>query len=212
MASLENVIVYHAPNTRSTRIIWLLQELGLPFKLEPTQRGAPELKQIHPLGKIPLILVNYTNGVTDVVTESGHILSYILRHFDTNKKLTGQIPEDVEAVDFFLHYAEGSFMPLVVPQMMAKMMGGVKSPLDEYNVNNTAQAMEYLEDILAKQHQLGSKFLVGNTLTAADIVILFPVQLVCMLGLVPVPANVGQWMNEIMNLESYKEAAKNDKQ
>ena len=111
--------VHHLENSRSQRILWLLEELGVPYEVRRYERdkktmlAPPALKQIHPLGKSPLI----TDG--DVtVAESGAIVEYIVDRY--GKGRLAPPPGTTERVryTYWLHYAEGSVMPLLVMKLV----------------------------------------------------------------------------------------------
>ena len=105
--------IYHAPNTRSVRIVWLFEELGLPYELEKLNLGdpgmrSPEYLRVHPMGRVPALQDNDTT-----IVESGAIVQYVLaRHGN------GRLAPDVSSPDYprylqWLHYAEGMIMPPV---------------------------------------------------------------------------------------------------
>ncbi|KAK7439410.1 hypothetical protein VKT23_017631 [Stygiomarasmius scandens] len=115
------VVLHHLNNSRSQRILWLLEELGIPYEIKkyerlPSQLAPPELSKVHPLGKSPII----TDG--DVtVAESGAIIEYLIQKY-ANGKLA---PPDTEVGKvnelYFLHYSEGSVMPLLVNKLIFSM-------------------------------------------------------------------------------------------
>src|ERR1700712_2102436 len=107
------IIVHHLENSRSQRILWLLEELGLPYEVKRYQRNEktmlapPELLAVHPLGKSPVV----TDG--DItVAESGAIVEYLM---DTYGAASGLRPApgtaDFRRYTYWLHFAEGSAMP-----------------------------------------------------------------------------------------------------
>ena len=109
--------VHHLNNSRSQRVLWLLEELGLPYEIVRYQRGsdmrAPkELRAIHPLGKSPVIT---DNGKT--IAESGAIIEYILDRYGQGR-LKPAGGEGLLRFRYWLHYAEGSLMPLVVLKLV----------------------------------------------------------------------------------------------
>src|SRR6185295_20210501 len=106
------IIVHHLNNSRSQRVLWLLEELGLEYDIKRYQRDAqsmlapPELRAVHPLGKSPVIS---DGGVT--IAESGAILEYLVDTYGKGRlKPTGA--PDLLQYRYFMHYAEGSLMPL----------------------------------------------------------------------------------------------------
>ena len=118
--------LHHLNDSRSQRILWLLEELGTPYEMKRYQRDAttrlapPELKAVHPLGKSPVI----TDG--DVtIAESGAIVDYIIRRYGNGKAAMMPAPgsADFEAYNEWLHYSEGSAM---LPLMLHLYVGRLK--------------------------------------------------------------------------------------
>lgn len=191
--SVPKITLHWLEHSRSHRVVWLLEELNIPYVIKTYKRtrayrAPPELEALHPLGKSPLIEVVQENGEREIVAESGHIFSYLLRHFDTSNKLGG----NNEQVDYFLHFTEGSFQNLQVSLLISDM-AVQKSPYGisfliknllglinkQYYCPESIKIYDYLEDILQKQHAQGSQTIVGESLTAADIMLSFPVNNLC---------------------------------
>ncbi len=105
--------IFHAPNTRSVRVIWLFEELGLPYELERFTLGdpamrTPEYRRVHPMGRVPAL---QDGDVT--IYESGAIVQYVLARYGS-----GRLAPEVSSPEFptylqWLHYAEGMLMPQV---------------------------------------------------------------------------------------------------
>ncbi len=161
--------VHHLDNSRSQRILWLLEELGTPYeivfykRMEGLPLAPPELKEIHPLGKSPVIT---DDGVT--VAESGAIIEYILDKYG-NGRMRPQpgTPEHVAYLQW-MHYAEGSAM---FPQLLALllgMLGDGGAPLKPYVDMEIEKHLAYIEGALGDR-----EFLVGDELTGADVQIGF---------------------------------------
>src|SRR5215510_15424239 len=110
------IIVHHLNESRSQRILWLLEELGLPYELKHYSRDAqtrlapPELKAIHPLGKSPVIT---DNG--KAVHETGAIIDYVIRHHGAGRLQPDPKSADYDTYQQWLHYSEGSAM---LPHML----------------------------------------------------------------------------------------------
>ncbi|MFL6659319.1 MAG: glutathione S-transferase, partial [Massilia sp.] len=102
------IIVHHLNNSRSQRILWLLEELGLDYEIKKYERDAktmlapPELRAIHPLGKSPVI----TDGDT-MVAESGAIIEYLVERYGKGRLIPAAGTPDKLRYTYFLHYAEG---------------------------------------------------------------------------------------------------------
>ncbi len=161
--------VHHLNNSRSQRILWLLEELGTPYEIVKYQRGTPipfappELKQVHPLGKSPVI----TDGAK-TIAESGAIVEYIIDTYGKGKMKPKPGTDDYWRYVEWLHYAEGSAM---LPLLLALFMGfpGVNAePLKPRIDSEIASNLYYMESGIK-----GREFFVGNELTGADIQLLF---------------------------------------
>lgn len=163
--------VHHLNKSRSQRIVWLLEELGLPYELVRYQRDAvtnfapPELKAIHPLGKSPLL---EDDGV--LIEESGAIVQYLLDRYGKGAlQPEAGTPAALRHLQL-LHFAEGSAMiPLLLRIYVARLGdGGV--PLHGRIDSEVTNHFDYLESILEP-----SGYFIGDSLTGADIMLSFPV-------------------------------------
>jgi len=158
------VIVHHLNNSRSQRVLWMLEELGLSYDIKFYQRdGAtnlapPELKAIHPLGKSPVI---EDNG--RVIAESGAILDYLARwHGATKVSVT---PDDPNWPTYlhWMHFAEGSAMLPLMLSMYTSRLGEAAAPLMPRVNAEIDNHLSYMDKSLD-----GRDFLIGEFLTAAD--------------------------------------------
>ncbi|KAI3406262.1 hypothetical protein KGF56_001104 [Candida oxycetoniae] len=193
MSEGDKIIVHWLNYSRSQRIVWLLEELGVPFELKVYKRDkefrAPkELEKIHPLGKSPVIEIIKANGEREIIAETGHIFQYLLQNYDHKHTLVPEDPREQREVDYFLHYSEGTLQPNLVTLLVhsfAKkrapfgtrfLMGLlVKGIDDQYYFPETKKNLDFLEGILSKQNKAGSKYFVGKKLTGADIILSFPI-------------------------------------
>ena len=124
------ITVHHLENSRSQRVLWLLEELGCEYQIQHYKRDpqtslAPaELKAVHPLGKSPVI---DDDGV--VVAESGNIIEYLVERFDPEHRLSPApgTPEHLQ-YRYWLHYAEGSLAPLLVLSLILSRMETAPMP------------------------------------------------------------------------------------
>jgi glutathione S-transferase len=163
------VKVHHLNNSRSQRILWLLEELGTPYEIVHYQRMAPlplappELKQVHPLGKSPVVT---DDGVT--VAESGAIVEYLLEKYGKGRmRPAASTPAHVSYLQW-LHYAEGSAMLPLLLALYAGMLGDGAAPLRPYIDGEIAKHLAYIQSALGDR-----SFLVGDDLTGADVQISF---------------------------------------
>ncbi|WP_434025903.1 glutathione S-transferase [[Pseudomonas] boreopolis] len=184
------ISVHHLENSRSQRVLWLLEELALPYQVvryarDPeTLLAPPELRAIHPLGKSPVVM----DG-DHVLAESGAILEYLVDRYDSERVLS-PTPRPVDSPErlrfrYWLHYAEGSAMP---PLLMALVFNRIRSAKMPFFVRPVARmiadrAMQGFVGPQLKLHldwmerELGeSGWFAGERFTAADIQMSFPVQ------------------------------------
>jgi glutathione S-transferase len=180
------IIVHHLNNSRSQRILWLLEELGLPYEIRKyardpeTMLAPPELKAVHPLGKSPVI----TDGDT-VVAESGAIVEYLIERYGNGRFIPAAGTPEKRKYTYFLHFAEGSAMsPLLMKLVFDRIESGpmpffarpiartiarrVKDTLVNPNIRSQ---LDYLESELATRD-----WFAGNALTGADIQMSFPLE------------------------------------
>ena len=157
--------VHHLNESRSQRILWLLEELGAPYEIEfysrdsETRLAPPELKAVHPLGKSPVI----TDGDNTVI-ESGAIIDYVIRRHGGGRMAPATGTADHETYLQWLHYGEGSAMlPLMLRMYVMRLgeAGAALHPRIESEIAN--------HDSYADAHLKGREFFVGDSLTGADI-------------------------------------------
>ncbi|MDG2532994.1 glutathione S-transferase [Sphingomonas sp. HITSZ_GF] len=165
------VIVHHLENSRSQRVLWLLEELGLPYEVKRYQRNKatmlapPELKRVHPLGKSPVI----EHG-GNVIAETGAIVEYLVGLGDGKLGVPGHC-EDALRWRHFLHYAEGSLMPPLFTKLVLSRV-----PLFGKVAQKKFQPMvdvhlDYVEAELASR-----PWFAGDAFTAADVMMSFPLE------------------------------------
>lgn len=179
------IVVHHLNNSRSQRVLWLLEELEIPYEIKPYERDAqtmlapPELRAVHPLGKSPVI----TDG-DKVIAETGAIVEYLLETYGRGRLVPPPGTHERLRHTYWLHYAEGSAMtPLLMklvfntlPRRAPGLLRGVVK-----SISARAQAgfvdpqlkahMDYWEAELAK-----SEWFAGSAFTAADIMMSFPLE------------------------------------
>ncbi|MEM1261075.1 MAG: glutathione S-transferase [Pseudomonadota bacterium] len=180
------LLVHHLENSRSQRLLWLLEELGVDYDVRrwdrdgETRLAPPGLREIHPLGKAPLLDDDGT-----IVAESGAIFEYLLEHHDTGRLVPDQGSQERHAYRYWMHYAEGTFMPFMVISLIMgrieatkmpffakpianRIVGAVKSNFLDDNIRRN---LEHMEATLA-EHQ----WFCGDAMTAADIMMSLPVE------------------------------------
>lgn len=161
--------VHHLNNSRSQRILWLLEELGTPYEIVHYKRDAttrlapPELKAVHPLGKSPVV----TDGKL-TVAESGAIVEYLIRTYGKGRFMPKEGTEDFVRYLHWMHFAEGSAMLPMLLALYVGFLGEAGAPLRPRIDSEIANYLGYMEK------EIGAKnFMVGNELTGADIQLSF---------------------------------------
>lgn len=165
------VIVHHLNNSRSQRILWMLEEQGTPYEVRhyqrdpKTMRAPASLRQVHPLGKSPVI-----EHAGNVLIETGAIVEYLLELGDD--QLAPPLRRDeVLKHRMFLHYAEGSMMPPLLALLVIGKLGLLGKPAKAPLKAMLGEHLDWLENMLQ-----GREYFVGDALTAADIMMSFPLE------------------------------------
>jgi len=163
------ITVHHLNDSRSQRVLWLLEELALPYDIKHYQRNTqtrlapPELTAVHPLGKSPVI----TDGDL-TIHESGAIVDYILRRHGGGKLRPDATTAAYEAHQQWLHYAEGSAMLPFLLKLYVSRLGDAGAPLSPRIESEIANHLGFVNQALA-----GKDWLMGPSLTGADIMMSF---------------------------------------
>ena len=180
------ITVHHLNNSRSQRILWLLEELGLPYEVVRYQRNAqtmlapPELKKIHPLGKSPVVTVD---GLT--LAESGAIIETLVERYGNGRLAPAPGTAEVVRYRYWLHYAEGSAMPPLLLKLVLDRIASAPMPFFARPVARgiVAKAMSgfvgpqlklhlaYLEGELAQRD-----WFAGDAFSGADVQLSFPIE------------------------------------
>jgi glutathione S-transferase len=184
------IVVHHLNNSRSQRVLWLLEELQIPYEIKRYQRDAktmlapPELRQVHSLGKSPVI----TDGAR-TIAESGAIIDYIVERYGGGRLAPAPGTDERLRYTYWMHYAEGSAM---TPLLLKLIFDRIESGPMPFFVKPFAKAiarqfkrafiapqlklhLDYLEGELSR-----SPWFVGQELTAADIQMSFPLEAAAM--------------------------------
>lgn len=169
------ITVHHLENSRSQRILWLLEELGLDYVVRRYERdpktmlAPPELKEVHPLGKSPVI-VDDGGEKPRTLIETGAIVEYLVA------KAGGELgpPSHVEEAQRyrqFLHYAEGSMMPPLLAILVVDRLGMLGKPAKKPLLAMYAQHLVWLDKELSER-----PWFAGESFTAADVMMSFPLE------------------------------------
>ena len=163
--------VHHLENSRSQRILWLLEELGLPYEViryerdRQTMLAPPELKAVHPLGKSPVI-----EDQGRAIAETGAIVEYLVEQ--AGGRLGPSANRDVVLrYRHFLHYAEGSMMPPLLALLVVGRLGLLGKPARKPLLAMFRQHLDWLEAELSTR-----AWFAGDEFTAADIMMSFPLE------------------------------------
>jgi glutathione S-transferase len=169
--------VHHLNNSRSQRILWLLEELGLEYEIRKYQRDSesnlapPELRAVHPLGKSPML----TDGERTVI-ESGAIIDYIVRRHGEGRLAPAPESDNYEDYLQWLHYAEGSAMLPLMLKLYTSRLGDAAAALTPRIHGELDTHLGFMDQALA-----GKEWFVGDEFSAADIQLSFVPQVAQML-------------------------------
>ncbi|GAA5829430.1 hypothetical protein JCM11251_005047 [Rhodosporidiobolus azoricus] len=221
--SSPSIVVHWLEDSRAQRVLWLLEELGLEYEVkqykrhEQTHLAPKELKEIHPLGKSPVITITH-EGRTTTLAESGAIVEFLIERYGNGKLVVPADSSDVQArADYlyWLHFAEGSAMSAPVLAMVFSSMpkkapwflrpvvqtisGGAMSG---FVIPRLKEQFEFINQALE-----GKDFFVDGKLTGADIMMHFIAET---LAATPLPAtdypNIERWRASVEQREAYKTA------
>jgi glutathione S-transferase len=180
------IVVHHLNNSRSQRVLWLLEELGLPYEIRHYQRNKktklapPELRAVHPLGKSPVI----TDGEL-TLAESGAIVEYLAETYGDGKLAPRPGTLEYQSYRYWMHYAEGSAMPplllkLVFDQVERAPMPFFVKPIAKRisaKVNAAFIGPQIRTHLDFMEGELGkSEWFAGKRFSAADIQMSFPLE------------------------------------
>ncbi len=212
------ITLHHLNNSRSQRIIWLLEELGVDYQIKKYERDsetmlAPdELKEIHPLGKSPVITVG-----DNTIAESGTIVEYLIDNYGQEKFLNPQNGSKKYEVSYWSHFSEGSLMPPFLLKLIFEKIKSQKLPffvkpiankiadkvLESFVMPNVFRHMNFIE-----KHLENKEFFVGEQISAADIMMIFPLEA----ALTRIDGksfkNIERYVKSIHDLDTYKLALK----
>ena len=211
------IVVHHLENSRSQRVLWLLEELGLPYEVKRYERdkktnlAPPELMKIHPLGKSPIVVVDGR-----VLAETGAVAEYIVETHGQGRLMPAKGSDEHWRCRYWLHAAEGSYMPPLVLSLFLNRMDAAPMPFfarpiakrltrgvrDAYLDRTLKALFDYLDAELSRR-----PWLAGDALTAADIMMSFP----CEAALNRLPAakllkNVGAFVAKCHSRPAYQRA------
>ncbi|WP_026471533.1 glutathione S-transferase [Alkanindiges illinoisensis] len=185
------ITLHHLNNSRSQRILWLMEELEIPYQIKFYQRDAktmlapPELKAVHPLGKSPVITDDGNPMGNITLAESAVIIDYLVKTYGNGRLMPADNTPERIRYDYWMHYAEGSAMPPLVMKLIFNQIPKQKMPffarpiarkitervLGAYIDPQLKLHLDYLSSELQP-----SGWFVGDTFSAADIQLSFPLE------------------------------------
>jgi len=211
------ITVHHLEHSRSQRVLWLLQELGLPYEIEHykrdpvTQLAPASLRQVHPLGKSPVIT---DGGVT--VAESGAIVEYLVERYGNGRLVPAAGSDEMLRYRYWLHFAEGSAMPPLLFTLVCDKVKSAPMPffvkpiaraiagkvMDGFVNPNLKSQLDYMEAELTAH-----KWFAGDQFTAADVQMSFPLEAAAQrAGLDDSRPKLMAWLKRIHARPAYKRA------
>jgi len=209
------VTVHHLNNSRSQRVLWLLEELGVEYTVKRYERNSktmlapPELKAVHPLGKSPVIT---DDGHT--IAETGAIIEYLVGRYGNGRMIPAEGSPERLRYSYWLHYAEGSIMPLLVmklvlsqvpkgsPAIIRPVARGIVAGVDKMFLGpNLRTHIAWIEGELGK-----TVWFAGAEFSAADVQMSFPAEAIAARGEGGVPPNIAGFLQRIHARPAYQRA------
>ena len=198
------IVLHHLVVGRSVFTAWLLEELALDYELKvyhrlETRRAPAELKEIHPLGKSPVIEVD-----GQVIAESGAIAEYLLERFDADHRLAPSMEDWEERARFlqWLHYPEGSaFAPMLMVLLKLSSGQSLGAFADEWAKTETELHLDYLRDSLNDR-----SYILGDRFSAADVGLSYIVSLADRLQLLDPYPTLAEYLARTTNRDAFRRA------
>jgi glutathione S-transferase len=196
------IVVHHLNDSRSQRILWLLEELRLHYDIQNYRRDAatrlapPELKAIHPLGKSPVI----TDGGR-VIIESGAIIDYIIRRHGGGRLQPDPASPAYDDYVQWLHFAEGSAMLPLLLKLYVSRLGDAGAPLSPRIESEIASHLGFIDASLA-----GRDYLLGAELSGADIQLSFVGEIAAARADRSAYRNLDAWVHRFQARPAYRDA------
>ena len=196
------LILHHLNNSRSQRIIWLLEELGVEYEIKPyqrdpdTQRAPAELKAVHQLGKSPVL---EDDGL--IIAETGAIIVYLLDKFGDGKLRPEKGTQEYVDYVHFLHFAEGSAMLPLLLALYTGFLGESGAPIQPMIMSEIKAILDYCE-----YHLISKTWFAGDEMTGADIQMIFPLEAAKARGRLKRYDACNQYVDRVHALPTYQRA------
>lgn len=197
-----SLIVHHLNNSRSQRILWLLEEIGAPYDIRfydrdpATNLAPPELLAVHPLGKSPVI-----EDDGRVITESGAIVEYLCERHGGGHLVPARGTDDHVSHLEWLHFAEGSAMTPILLRIYTARLGEAAAVLEPRIVQQLDAHFAYMESRLGTNGHF-----IGDSLSAADIMLSFPAEIAIMQGMAPRYLKLAAFVNACHDRPAWRRA------
>ena len=196
------ITVHHLNNSRSQRVLWLLEELVVPYDIKhyardgQTNLAPPELKEIHPLGKSPVITDDGS-----VIFESAAIIDYLIRRHGGGRMQPDPATAAYDTYQQWLHWAEGSAMLPLMLNLYVGRLGTAGAPLAPRIESEIANHLSYLDSALA-----GKQYLMGADLSGADVQMSFIGEVAGAYGKRAAYPNLDAWTKRFQARPAYQKA------
>lgn len=196
------IIVHHLEHSRSQRVLWFLEELGVEYEIRFYARDAetnlapPELKKVHPLGKSPVI---EDDGQT--IAESAAIIEYLSRKYGDGKYTPAANSADYMPYLQWMHFSEGSAMTPFLLALYTSRLGEAATPLMPRIGSEIDNHLDYMESALE-----GRKFFMGSDISAADFQLSFVAEIAHAQGMTANRPNLKRFVQRIQSRDAYKRA------
>ena len=194
-----SLIVHHLNNSRSQRILWLLEEIGAPYEIKFYDRDAvtnlapPDLIAVHPLGKSPVLSDSddsASGGRDRVIIESGAITEYLCERHGGGHLVPERGTDDHVSHLEWLHFAEGSAMTPILLRIYTARLGEAAAPLEPRISQQLDAHFSYMESRVGENGHF-----IGDNLSAADIMLSFPAEIAIMQGMAPRYPKLANFVN-----------------
>jgi len=194
------IVVHHLNNSKSQRVLWALEELGLDYEIVFYYRNPgfapPEMKKIHPLGKAPAVEIDDA-----VMAESGAIVEFLVDRYGEGRLSPDRASASYGHYIEMMHYPEGSFsMPVVFPLFIGAF-GVQNEAFQGYAQQQIALQLDYVSGLLK-----GRNYLIDNRFTAADLQITFILQTARGLGFLGDRPDLMAYVDRLEDRPAYKRA------
>ena len=205
-----SLIVHHLNNSRSQRILWLLEEIGAAYEIKyydrdpVTNLAPPELLAVHPLGKSPVIEEfndSVSGGKGRVITESGAITEYLCERHGGGHLVPERGSDDYITHLEWLHFAEGSAMTPILLRIYTARLGEAAAPLEPRIAQQLDAHFAYMESRVGE-----SGHFIGDSLSAADIMLSFPAEIAVMQGMAPRYPKLASFVNACHDRPAWQRA------